>query len=363
MVKKRSLQIIAGIVLCYLLYFIVVLAHGTFTDYQPEPVIGLEADQSSSVTVIEDSVISFTIWNVGYGGLGAESDFFYHSGNMYLAAGQMVRTPKAYVEKNIQASVDFVKNTRSDFFLFQEIDIKSKRNYFINHYEAVGQALPDFSACFATNYKSQRVPIPLLQPWKAYGETLSGLGSYSRFQPSEAIRYQLPGEFSWPVRIFQLDRCLLLQRFPTYKNKELVVLNIHHSAYDSDGALKMQQMSFLKDMVLEEYEKGNYVIVGGDWNLCPPYFAFDSFRPGDTQGFTQINIAPDYLPEDWRWVYDPTRPTNRKTTKPYKKDQSFVTIIDFFLISPNVRVRNVRSIQQDFQFSDHQPVWMEVELL
>ena len=56
-------------------------------------------------------------------------------------------------------------------------------------------------------------------------------------------------------------------------------------------------------------------------------------------------------------------PTNRKTASPYNKEETFITLIDFFLISPNVKMRQVKGIRQDFQFSDHQPVWMEVELL
>jgi endonuclease/exonuclease/phosphatase family metal-dependent hydrolase len=173
----------------------------------------------------------------------------------------------------------------------------------------------------------------------------------------------LPGEFSWPTRIFQLDRCLLVQRFNHANGKELVVMNLHNSAYDSDGSLKKLQMDFLREKVMLEYEQGNYVIVGGDWNQCPPYFAFDTFKVGDTYGYTQINISPEFLPEDWRWVYDPTTATNRKINMPFDKEKSFTTLIDFFLISPNIQVKNVRCIKQDFQFSDHQPVWMEIELL
>ena len=131
----------------------------------------------------------------------------------------------------------------------------------------------------------------------------------------------------------------------------------------SDGSLKKQQMAFLKELVLTEYDKGNYLVIGGDWNQCPPYFQFDSFRIGSAEGYSQINIAPDFLPEDWRWVYDPTFPTNRKTNQKFDPLKTFVTLIDFYLISPNVRVRQVKCINQNFEYSDHQPVWMEVELL
>ena len=56
-------------------------------------------------------------------------------------------------------------------------------------------------------------------------------------------------------------------------------------------------------------------------------------------------------------------PTNRKTKTTYTPGQTFVTTIDFYLISPNVKVRKVRTVDTGFAYSDHQPVWMEVELL
>jgi endonuclease/exonuclease/phosphatase family metal-dependent hydrolase len=140
------------------------------------------------------------------------------------------------------------------------------------------------------------------------------------------------------------------------------VINIHNSAYD-DGSLKAQQMVFLQELFLREYAKGNYVIAGGDWNQCPPFFAYDRFMPGQGQGYEQQNVNPDLLPADWQWVYDPTVPTNRKVSDPFVKGQTFVTLIDFFLVSPNIRVTKARGIDLGFQFSDHQPVWMEVELL
>lgn len=360
---RQSFRLLAAMLGLFLLYVAAVLAYGTYDDWQPAAATALEPHQESELNPIRDSVLSFAIWNLGYGGLGEESDFFFDHGNMFFSGGRMVRAPREYVEKNIAADTLFVQTTQSDFFLFQEVDFTARRSYYINQFEEIGEELPGYAAFFAPNYKVSRVPIPIMEPWRAYGKVLSGLATYSRYQPYESARLQLPGEFPWPTRIFQLDRCVAVHRYRLANSKELVVMNIHNSAYDADGSLKRQQMAFLKELLLEEYEKkGNYVVVGGDWNQCPPYFRFDGFMPGNTQGYTQINIEPDFLPEGWKWVYDPTTPTNRKIRTPYVAGESFVTLIDFFLISPNVRARSVRCLDQQFRFSDHQPVWMEVEL-
>ncbi|MCB0570182.1 MAG: endonuclease/exonuclease/phosphatase family protein [Phaeodactylibacter sp.] len=344
-------------------YIGLVLVSGTLGDWQPEEKVKLEPYQQASQQEIGDSVLSFTTWNLGYGGLGEESDFFYDHGNMFFSAGRMVRPPRALADKNIAGDTLFARSARSDFFLFQEVDFKAKRSYYINQFKGIQSVLPEYCAYFAPNYKASRVPIPLMEPWKAYGEVLSGLGTYARFQPIESVRLQLPGAFSWPTRIFQLDRCVSLHRFAVAGGKQLVVANIHLSAYDADGVLKKEQMAFLRGLILEEYDKGHYVVIGGDWNLCPPYFRFDGFMPGNSQGYSQINISPDWAPEGWHWAYDPALPSNRKIRTPYKAGETFVTTIDFFLTSPNIRLRAIKGIDQQFRYSDHQPVWMEVELL
>ncbi|MEO1436541.1 MAG: endonuclease/exonuclease/phosphatase family protein, partial [Bacteroidota bacterium] len=73
-------------------------------------------------------------------------------------------------------------------------------------------------------------------------------------------------------------------------------------------------------------------------------------------------IANDYLPEGWLWAYDTTTPTNRKLADAYVKGETFTTLIDFYLVSPNVKIERVRTINQDFQYSDHQPVILYARL-
>lgn len=362
-VARLSLRILVFFLLLVLVYLGLVLAYGTADDWQPEREVVLEPYQEALQPVVKDSILSFTTWNLGYGGLGEESDFFYDHGNMFFSGARMVRPSRELVEKNIAGDTLFARSTRSDFFLFQEVDYRAKRSYGINQFEEIKEVLPGYAAYFSPNYKVSRVPIPLFEPWRAYGQVLSGLATYSRFQPIESIRYQLPGSFNWPTRIFQLDRCAALHRYPVANGKQLVVINIHLSAYDADGALKKEQMAFLQKLLLAEYEKGNYVLVGGDWNLCPPYFRFDGFMPGNTQGYSQINIEDNWMPAGWNWAYDPRLPTNRKVRTPYKAGESFITIIDFFLTSPNIKLRTIKAIDQQFRYSDHQPVWVEVELL
>ena len=359
---RKALKWLGIFLLIFLLYVVVVLVHGTLTDFQPPAEISLNSTEKATETVIQDSVLSFFIWNIGYCGLGAKSNFFYDTGGMLYSGGKMVRPAQAQVEEYLEGAKTFLKTNQADFYLLQEVDFNSKRSYGINQFEVLGEQLPGYSSWFAENYKSPRVPIPVLEPWNAYGRTNSGLATFSKYEATQSTRYQLPGDYPWPTRIFQLDRCAAVHRFPLANEKELIVVNVHNSAYDKGGVLKKQQMAFLKAFFQEEYEKGNYLVIGGDWNQCPPYFKFDTFSPGETAGYEQINIEPGFLPETWRWVYDPRTPTNRKVSEVYDSKSTFTTLIDFFLISPNIKVLKARGINQGFQYSDHQPVWMEVEL-
>ena len=357
----KKIKYLVWILLLPVVYVATVLIHGTITDHQPPAVRPVEVVNTGRDSLIQDSLLSFAIWNIGYAGLGEASDFFYEESSL-IAGKRMVRSPQALAQKYWAGILNQVRQTRTDFWLMQEVDRASKRSYWVNQMDTLAHLWPDYYAAFAANYQVARVPVPLLEPWQAYGKVHSGLGTLTRFQPSAAERLQLPGNYAWPTRIFMLDRCAAVHRFPHANGKELVVINIHNSAYD-DGSLKAQQMVFLQELFLWEYAKGNYVIAGGDWNQCPPFFAYDRFMPGQGQGYEQQNVNPDLLPADWQWVYDPTVPTNRKVSDPFVKGQTFVTLIDFFLVSPNIRVTKARGIDLGFQFSDHQPVWMEIELL
>ena len=46
----------------------------------------------------------------------------------------------------------------------------------------------------------------------------------------------------------------------------MVLVNSHMSAYDEGGVIRSQQLEMLTSFMAEEYKKGNWVIIGGDFN-------------------------------------------------------------------------------------------------
>jgi endonuclease/exonuclease/phosphatase family metal-dependent hydrolase len=359
---KRIFKGIALAVGLFLLYVLIVIVHGTLTDFEGSGVQALEQSGATEKSIEVDSIFSAMIWNVGYAGLGKETAFFYDQGKMLHAGDTPTLTPRELVEKNGVGTVRLIEQAKAELYLLQEVDVNSKRSYNINAFEEIQATLTDYQGQFAVNYNVKRVPIPIFQPFSVYGKVYSGLASYSKYKVNTAERHQLPGSYEWPNNIFQLDRCLLVQRIDA-KDKELVVVNVHNSAYDKGGVIKAQQMEYIRNFCLEEYEKGNYVLLGGDWNQCPPDFPFDQLAAQNPFAYSQINIEKDFLPNEWTWCYDQDTPTNRKNRTAYVEGESFVTIIDFFLISPNIEMLDIETIDMGFDYSDHQPVRASFKLL
>jgi endonuclease/exonuclease/phosphatase family metal-dependent hydrolase len=326
------------------------LAYTAITDYKPEKVENVF--KTDKADVLNDTLeYQLMVWNIGYCSLSADMDFFYDG-------GKNVRNTEENTKRNFEAVKNFVaKHDSIDFFLLQEVDKKSKRSYYIQQYDELSKLLSGYQSFFGVNYDVDFVPQPLTEPM---GGVLSGVATFSKKIPSQSDRFSFPGNFDFPVGLFMLDRCFLVNRYPLENKKELIVINTHNSAYD-DGTLRKGQMKYLKNILLEEYNKGNYIIVGGDWNQSPP-----NFKPQfnghvfDDKDFMPIDA--DYLPNDWKWVYSAQIPTNRRVMIPYKKGETPTTVIDYFLISPNIESIDNKTIDLDFQNSDHQPIWIKIKL-
>ncbi len=363
---RKLFKFLGYIALFFVLYIVGFLVFGTLTDWQPEgtQTITESNGQTAAEPIINDSIISLMTWNVGYGGIGDKDFFFYNqAAGFWWTKPGTVRMSEERVKSNVVGQEVTLKGNPADIYLLQEIDTAARRSHYTNQLAVARKSRPDYAAHFAANFKSKRVPLPIFQPWDHYGDVVGGLVSLSRFQPTSAERIQLPGEYGWPTKLFQLDRCALRQVIPVRGGKELVVYNVHFSAYDADGNIRKQQMAKIKELILADYEAGRYVAVGADWNQMPP--GFDWFSMNPTVRTTQLPFAIDFefMPPGWQYAYDPTVGTNRSSAAPYDKFKTRRKVIDFFLLSPNLRIKKVQGIEQEFRYSDHQPVYVEVELL
>lgn len=314
----------------------------SLTDYRPEKVEKIIIEGIATYQNIPDT-LSVVTWNIGYCGLGKEQDFFFDG-------GKGVRPKKQDYQRYVNGVMETIHGfAGSDFILLQEVDRDAKRSYFQDQVPIIALELPGYAYAFALNYRSQFIPQPLLEP---YGKVIAGIMSLSAYQPTSTIRYSLAADAAWPTGLFMLKRCFLAFRFPAKNGKELVIVNLHLSAYD-DGTVKQQQMDTLRKFLLNEYAQGNYIIAGGDWNQFPPdYYPVLS----GVDGVVGMNVEKNYPEPGWSWVYDLTTSTNRKLNEPYEAGKTETVVIDYFLVSPNVAPLSITVIDLGFEYSDHQPV-------
>jgi len=344
-----------GIIISVALYFIVVILIAYITDYKPNAneSIVLKTKNSEHSIPLSEHQFSLLSWNIGYCGLGKDQDFFYDGGSN-------VRPSSDQYQQYLNGIFHFLSKVNYlDFIFLQEIDLSSKRSYQTNQLETFEQALPNMAVAFAYNYKVKYVPLPIFEPM---GKVEAGMASYARYTPNKADRIGFDVNFEWWKRIFMLDRCLITTRFKLASGKELILINIHNSAFDDENKLKPIELNTLKKLMLAEYSKGNFVVAGGDWNQNPPNFKPTNIPKQWNPTAISHPIASDLFPSDWKWVYAPNTPTERFNNQPFIKGKNKTTIIDFFLVSPNVSVQSVETFNLDFKFSDHQPILITFDI-
>ncbi len=352
---KKIIKIIIRVILVLVIVFGGFLLYSTVTEYKPAEVensIVLNRGENSSPILSEFSVLT---WNIGYAALGKEADFFMDGGE------QSRGESKAVIEKHLENIINRTKSYNADFIFIQEVDEKAFRSYNVPELDVFVDNFLNYSIDYVQNYAAFWVPVPLTHPM---GGVKAGMVTLSKSTPLVSERYSLPGSYSWPTSIFQLDRCVIVNRYKMGETgKELVLVNIHLSAFDKGGFIRGQQLDFLKTMMLKEYNQGNYVVVGGDWNnIMTPDFSFGTYTTSEEDLWAYQQLPSDWTPAGWEWGYDATVPTNRSNEKPYVEGENFTTIIDAFIVSPNLTIEEVRGENLHFADSDHNPVSIKVKV-
>ena len=134
-------------------------------------------------------------------------------------------------------------------------------------------------------------------------------------------------------------------------------------AYDS-GEGKIEQTKILESFLEEEYNKGNYVIAGGDFNQS--FSGTDtSMYPLQGNGLWECGLLDEsQFPEGWQFLMDNSVPSCRSLDRPYDpNDETFqYYLIDGFIASPNVTAVSIETLDLGFVNSDHNPVKLTVTL-
>ncbi|MCR4703361.1 MAG: endonuclease/exonuclease/phosphatase family protein [Saccharofermentans sp.] len=351
-IVKGVLKTLLVIVLVLVVLLAALLIWLTVVEYRPEAEENVAVCQLSDATdsLSAGDQIKIVAWNIGYGALGDNADFFMDGGKMVYTADE------DRVKENLNAIISEVKAQDPDILLLQEIDLNSDRSYHID--ETKYFDMPGYNNyAFANNFKVAYAPFPV----PPMGSINSGIATYSCYPTTSATRVSLPCPFSWPIRTFNLKRCLLITRIPVEGGKELVIVNLHLEAYD-DGEGKAAQAQMLMDILSSEASKGNYVIAGGDFN----------------QSFSNVESKNKVFPEqwqpaamdvspyenDWQFIMTNEIPTCRSLYTPLVGNESGLQyyMIDGFILSKNISVDSYSIHDLGFANSDHNPQMLNITL-
>lgn len=305
-------------------------------------------------------------YNVGFGAYNQDFSFFMDTGKMKdgtKTQGKYGKAEsKAAVLQNTNGAIKTMEKVKADFMLFQEIDTNSSRSYHVNQVQKMSQHFSNYEEIFANNFHSPYLLYPLNDP---HGAVQSGLLSLSKYSVDQAIRRKYPVTTSFITKFTDLDRCFTVMSIPVNNGHKLILINSHMSAYDKGGKMRVKQLKLLNSVMESEYKKGNYVIVGGDFNhtfgrKMLTHFKSQQKVPDWVSVLSDKNLAPDM-----RIVHaenESTTPTCRGTDIPYQKRKTYTTVIDGFLVSKNVQATS-ENINTEFDYADHNPVKLSFKLL
>ena len=361
--RRQILKVLLCVLLALVLAALAYVAYVFLSWYRVEDNQSLEVDWPDvdcvTASVEREEGLRVVSYNIGFGAYSDDYSFFMDGGKESRA-----RSPQA-VQENVGGAMGAAMGLRPDFLLLQEVDVDGTRSCHVDQLALVREAWeaasgrPAFST-FAQNYDSPYLLWPLLEP---HGANRAGLAVLSSHCINSALRRQLPIEEGL-MKLVDLDRCYSVQRIPLAfgEEKELVLYNLHLSAYTSDGTIAEEQLKMLFADMLEEYEKGNCAVAGGDFNKDLPGNSSEIFGVSGPAYTWAQPIPPELIPEGLGIVApldaENPVPSCRNADRPYGPE-NYVVTVDGFIVSDNVEVLGSGVLDTGFRWSDHNPVYLD----
>ncbi len=352
MILKIAGIVLAAVVLAAIIY----IAYVFIAYHRLDDALPLEAQGPAEAIADTEVVYTITTFNIGFGAYSTDYSFFMDGGEHAWA---MSRDDAI---KNVNGAVGIIAEINPDFAFFQEVDTDSTRSYHVDELGLLTDMFPEHSSVFALNYNSPFLMYPLSQP---IGKSVSGIVTLSGFAVTDALRRSLPIESGFR-KLLDLDRCYSITRVPVSNTAELVLINLHLSAYTEDETIGKQQLKILFEDAEREYNAGNYVIIGGDFNKDLLGDSVELFG-------TKTDVPNWAKPIDMTLVpagFTVLRPENESDICPtvrdcdtgYVEGVTFVSAIDGFIVSDNITPVHEEYIDAGFTYTDHNPVLLQFTL-
>jgi len=304
----------------------------------------LRIASNASLPLLEGDRLSIITWNLGYGGLGKETDFVADGGVHLRAADAKLTSLYAHGIR------DWVANADAEVFVFQEI----ARGGYLNRGEDLISSVTGVLEEFEIWYQSAfQVRIPFL-----FTADMGNALALRRLAHKVEVATLPSGGLC----------CGWSRRFPVIAatiaghERDIVVMSVHLAAFDKHATLRKRQLLALFDFARRKYAGGALVAIGGDFNFefaSPP--VKHSTPSSDLEWVHTFPVA--MLPSGWTLVADPLVGTVRSLNQPFVKGENYVGVIDGFILSPGFAVDSIATADLGFEFSDHNPVKITLSII
>ena len=332
--RKKILMYLLGFVLL-LLALLGIFVVRPLMAYRPAAVEEVVIQGRASSSGVEQ--LSVLSWNIGYAGLSKDDEFFADGGRRFRTRS------RSTVQSNLEAISEVLRAHDATVVLVQEASSANFVTHGIDVSSGLQESLGGYSFSFAPTVNVQGVPF--------MGDLRIGQATFSKVAAVSSERHALASG-TVGIGLTAQHHHALVTRLAG--SPRWVFFNLHLAAFDK-GDLRVGQVKQIIELAVQEYEAGSLVVLGGDWNLLLADTEFP-YSESKSARFWVRAFPEGVVPSGWRFAVDKHKPTVRTLTQPYQKGVNYTAIIDGFLVSPNVEIVDVETIDLQFQHSDHNPV-------
>ena len=311
----------------------------------------MRLNKKHNITIMQiDDPVNIMILNVG--GAKFDDKYYQTSSQLYVDWDNLAPRHPTVISRNVNHMIAQIKSEDPDIVMMQEVPRTFPKTTTVNVFRRFEDNI---------NYRLSYVGNVDVLRLVEKGNVTAYRNSSNHF--NKRSPYRLEGFLN---NTFTSNRSTLVSRFSLDDtDANLVTYNTHLPSFAKNIDAKYTQWSAILRHAEREFKRGNYVVIGGDFNTVL-----------DAIGKTGVNHFVRHLDEDVRHMFNqpvpwkvavPDQATARSLFYPaYSEDNNWTTI-DGFIVSPNVEILSTRTLtneygQPDFRASDHAPVVLEVQL-
>jgi endonuclease/exonuclease/phosphatase family metal-dependent hydrolase len=289
-------------------------------------------------------------WNIAYA---------YGEGS--AGVGYAPKT-KAEIEENLSRMAEWIRNTRADIVLLQEVDFDAARSHGIDQLAWLAENSDLKNQAQAVTWEANYVPYPYWPPSHHFGKIRSGGGVLTRF-PIRKNRVELhdkPAANAWWYNALYLFRFSQFVDIEVRPEKIVTVVNNHLEAFETKNRVRQSE----KLVTWVEELSDPPAVIGGDLNTVPreaekmaefPDEPRDNYADDFTlpniaklEGFREVIERDEYLANEAKFFTFPASEPNRR--------------LDYLFYHRTLKLLSTRIVTTG-PLSDHLPVVSELEWL